>query len=100
MPYIEAEIRYAVANEYACTAVDMLARRLRISFQSVQAASESLDTVLKVMSNELKWSREEIARQREEAITFLQVQMGEGVNRELRDSMNVSLIFDDQISLD
>jgi glycerol-3-phosphate dehydrogenase len=93
LPYIEAEIRYAVANEYACTAVDMIARRLRLSFQSVQAARESLDTILKVMAFELKWTREEQAIQREDALNFLQVQMGDGVNRELRDNVNVGFSF-------
>ena len=34
-PYIDAEVRYAV-KEYACTTVDVLARRLRLSFLNVQ----------------------------------------------------------------
>lgn len=38
-PYIDAEIRYGV-REYACTAIDMIARRLRLSFLNVQAAQE------------------------------------------------------------
>lgn len=64
---------------------------MRLSFQSVQAARESLDPILKVMSSELKWSREEVAKQKEDALTFLQVQMGEGVNRQVRESTAVSL---------
>ena len=41
-PYIEAEVRYACKREYAATAVDILARRMRLSFLNVQAAEESL----------------------------------------------------------
>ena len=40
-PYIEAEVRYAIM-EYAATAVDVVARRLRLSFLNVQAAEEAL----------------------------------------------------------
>ena len=36
-PYINAEVRYAV-REYACTAVDVIARRLRLAFLNVQVA--------------------------------------------------------------
>lgn len=95
LPYIEAEIRYAIANEYACTVTDVIARRLRLSFQSVQAARESLDTILNVMARELKWSREEQTKQKDDALNFLQVQMGEGVNRQLRDNVNVNLTKQD-----
>merc|ERR1712240_837611 len=48
-PYIEAEVRYAV-REYAATAVDVLARRLRISFLNVAAAEECLPKVLEIMA--------------------------------------------------
>lgn len=57
-PYIEAEIRYGV-REYACSAVDMIGRRLRLAFLNVQAALESLPTVVDIMANELDWSEEE-----------------------------------------
>ena len=40
-PYIEAEVKYAV-REYAATAIDVIARRLRLSFLNVQAAEEAL----------------------------------------------------------
>lgn len=40
-PYIESEVRYAV-KEYARTAIDVLARRTRISFLNVLAADEAL----------------------------------------------------------
>ncbi len=40
-PYIEAEVKYAI-KEYARTAVDIIARRTRISFLNVLAADEAL----------------------------------------------------------
>nr|CAD7569372.1 unnamed protein product [Timema californicum] len=57
-PYIDAEIRYAV-REYACTVIDVIARRLRLSFLNVQAAHEALPGIIEVMSEELNWSNDE-----------------------------------------
>ncbi|GBN61745.1 Glycerol-3-phosphate dehydrogenase, mitochondrial [Araneus ventricosus] len=55
-PYIEAEVRYAV-HEYACTAVDVIARRLRLSFLNVQATEEALPSIISIMAEELNWSK-------------------------------------------
>lgn len=57
-PYIEAEIRYGV-KEYACSAIDMIARRLRLAFLNVQAAMECLPIVVDIMASELGWSEAE-----------------------------------------
>ena len=56
-PYIEAEVKYAV-KEYARTAVDILARRTRMSFLNVLAADESLPRIIEIMGDELKWSKQ------------------------------------------
>lgn len=58
-PYVEAEVRYAI-REYACTAVDIIARRLRISFLNTYAAHEILDKIVPIMAKELNWSNAEI----------------------------------------
>ncbi|KAJ3150024.1 mitochondrial glycerol-3-phosphate dehydrogenase [Geranomyces michiganensis] len=55
-PYIEAEVRYAVQREYACTAVDVIARRTRLAFLNAEAALESLPRVIDIMAQELGWS--------------------------------------------
>ncbi|KAL4073287.1 FAD dependent oxidoreductase-domain-containing protein [Scleroderma yunnanense] len=71
-PYIEAEVLYAVRHEYACTAVDVLARRTRLAFVNTQAAFSALPRVIEIMSEELAWTR---TRQREEferGIKYLQ----------------------------
>lgn len=57
-PYIDAEVRYGV-REYACTAVDMIARRMRLSFLNSQAAMEALPGIIDIMAEELNWSESE-----------------------------------------
>ncbi|XP_031763717.2 glycerol-3-phosphate dehydrogenase, mitochondrial isoform X2 [Galleria mellonella] len=89
-PYIDAEIRYGV-REYACTAVDMIARRLRLAFLNVQAAAEALPAVVEIMAEELKWSEAEKARQIKTASEFLANEMGQMVNRASRDKIPINL---------
>ncbi|KAI0357605.1 DAO-domain-containing protein [Trametes cingulata] len=55
-PFIEAEVRYAVRHEYAQTAIDVIARRCRLSFLNAQAALDALPRVVEIMSEELHWS--------------------------------------------
>uniref|UniRef100_A0A914Q277 glycerol-3-phosphate dehydrogenase n=1 Tax=Panagrolaimus davidi TaxID=227884 RepID=A0A914Q277_9BILA len=75
-PYLEAEVRYAV-REYACTAIDIIARRLRLAFLNTYAAHEVLENVVRIMGEELKWSKAECRRQLEEAQTFINREMGQ-----------------------
>jgi len=89
-PYIDAEVRYAV-KEYAATAVDVIARRLRLSFLNVQAAEEALPVVVSIMADELGWDKEEQNKQTEEAMDFLRMQMGKDLNKASRDNIPVSL---------
>ena len=58
-PYIEAEVIYAV-REYACTTIDILARRTRLAFVNVHAAEEALPRVIEIMAKELNWSKQKI----------------------------------------
>lgn len=60
---IEAEVHYAVHHEYAQTAIDVIARRTRLSFLNVQAALNALPRVVEIMGGELGWS---LSRKREE----------------------------------
>jgi glycerol-3-phosphate dehydrogenase len=69
-PDIEAEVRYAVHHEYAQTAVDVLARRTRLSFLNVNAALEALPRVVDIMADELGWSRAERKAQIAQAVEF------------------------------
>ncbi|KAJ3325518.1 mitochondrial glycerol-3-phosphate dehydrogenase [Blyttiomyces sp. JEL0837] len=70
-PYIEAEVRYAVRREYACTAVDVLARRTRLAMLNAQAAKEALPRVIEIMAEELHWTPDRQREEYENAIKFL-----------------------------
>ncbi|XP_041980743.1 glycerol-3-phosphate dehydrogenase, mitochondrial isoform X2 [Aricia agestis] len=93
-PYIDAEIRYGV-REYACTAVDMIARRLRLAFLNVQAAAEALPGIVDIMAEELKWSDAEKQKQMKQAADFLANEMGQMVNRASRDKIPINLNKDE-----
>lgn len=79
-PYLEAEVLYAV-REYACTAVDIIARRTRLAFCNVHAAEEALPTVIKIMAQELKWSKQQQEEETQRAKRFLRKEMGLDLGR-------------------
>ncbi|KAL0076011.1 FAD dependent oxidoreductase-domain-containing protein [Phycomyces blakesleeanus] len=70
-PYIEAEVRYSVRQEYASTAVDVLARRTRLAFLNAEAAYQSLPRIIEIMAEELKWSDERKKEEYLNTIAFL-----------------------------
>uniref|UniRef100_A0A1A8NP00 Glycerol-3-phosphate dehydrogenase, mitochondrial n=1 Tax=Nothobranchius rachovii TaxID=451742 RepID=A0A1A8NP00_9TELE len=74
-PYIEAEVLYAI-KEYACTAIDVIARRTRLGFLNVQAADEALPRIVQIMGKELNWSQEKRTEELEAAKKFLYHEMG------------------------
>ncbi|KAI0843751.1 FAD dependent oxidoreductase-domain-containing protein [Hypoxylon sp. FL0890] len=71
-PFVDGEIRYAIANEYAQTAVDVIARRTRLAFLNAQAALECLPKVIDIMAQELKWDRARQDREWKDTVAFLQ----------------------------
>ena len=50
----EAEGRFAARYEMACTAVDVIARRLSIAFLNANAALDCVPRVVEIMAEELK----------------------------------------------
>lgn len=68
---LEAEVRYAVKHEYAQTAIDVIARRTRLSFLNAQAALDALPRVVDLMSNELHWSSARKEVEIAKAVEFL-----------------------------
>ncbi|XP_059090144.1 glycerol-3-phosphate dehydrogenase, mitochondrial-like isoform X2 [Tigriopus californicus] len=90
-PYIAAEVRYAVIHEYAATAVDVVSKRLRLSFLNVQAAEEALPKIVDIMGQELNWSKAEKQKQIDQAINFLKAEMGKDVNKAIKDAIPISL---------
>lgn len=93
-PYIDAEVRYGV-KEYALSAVDMIARRIRLAFLNTQAAMEALPQIIDIMAEELKWSEADKRKQTETAMEFLNCQMGGQVNRASRGKVAVNLTHDE-----
>ncbi|CAK7245951.1 MAG: mitochondrial glycerol-3-phosphate dehydrogenase [Sporothrix thermara] len=70
-PITDAEIRYGVRAESACTAVDILARRTRLAFLDVNAAHEALPRVISILADELKWSNAVREQQRADSLAYL-----------------------------
>ncbi|KAJ9665092.1 mitochondrial glycerol-3-phosphate dehydrogenase [Coniosporium apollinis] len=70
-PFIDGEVRYAVRHEQALTAVDVIARRMRLAFLNAQAALEALPTVIDLMAAELGWDAKRKEREWKESVTFL-----------------------------
>lgn len=89
-PYIDAEVRYGV-REYACNLVDMIARRMRLSFLNVQAAQEALPVIADIMAEELKWSKDERQNHIKKATEFLANEMGQIVNRASKEKIPINL---------
>jgi hypothetical protein len=48
-------VLYAI-KEYACTAIDVIARRTRLGFLNVQAADEALPRIVELMGKALNWT--------------------------------------------
>lgn len=70
-PYVDGEVRYAVRNEYARTAADVLARRTRLAFLDVHAALQALPSVIELMGEELNWSADRRQREFQSTVLFL-----------------------------
>ncbi|KAH9912848.1 uncharacterized protein BXZ73DRAFT_107184 [Epithele typhae] len=70
-PFIEAEVRYACRYEYAETAIDVIARRCRLSFLNAQAALDALPRVVEIMAEERRWPRARVQAELAAATEFL-----------------------------
>ena len=64
-------MHYAVRHEYAQTAVDVIARRTRLSFLNAQAALNALPRVVDIMAEELNWSLSRKRQELNDATAFL-----------------------------
>uniref|UniRef100_A0A670YLD1 Glycerol-3-phosphate dehydrogenase, mitochondrial n=1 Tax=Pseudonaja textilis TaxID=8673 RepID=A0A670YLD1_PSETE len=90
-PYIESEIEYAV-GEYACTAVDIIARRTRLAFLNVQAADEALPRIIEIMGKKLRWSEQKKKEELATAKKFLYYEMGyKARSEQLTDRSEITL---------
>ncbi|EHK99705.1 FAD/NAD(P)-binding protein [Glarea lozoyensis ATCC 20868] len=71
-PFIDGEVRYGIRHEYAQTAVDVIARRTRLSFLNAQAALEALPKVIDIMAEELKWDNKRKDVEWRDSVKFLE----------------------------
>jgi glycerol-3-phosphate dehydrogenase len=71
-PYIEAEVVHAVQNEFAMTAVDVLARRLRLAFLDAEGAKQALPRTIDIMASLLEWDDAKKEEERLAALRFLE----------------------------
>ncbi len=70
-PYMEAEVLYGARFECARTSVDVLARRLRLSFLDQKGALAALPRVSQLLAQELKWDAERRDRDLKDARAYL-----------------------------
>ncbi len=74
LPYIKAEVVWAVRNEMARTVEDVLARRTRALFLNARAALEMAPAVARLMAPELGWDQaaqeKQIAAFRDVALNY------------------------------
>jgi glycerol-3-phosphate dehydrogenase len=70
-PYVDGEVRYAMRHEAAQRAVDVLARRTRLSFLNAQAALEALPNVIDLMAAELGWDKKRQDKEWSDTVQFL-----------------------------
>jgi glycerol-3-phosphate dehydrogenase len=63
LPYVQAEVIWAVRHEMARTIEDVLARRMRGLFLNARAALEMAPTVVDLMASELGWDADEKEKQ-------------------------------------
>ncbi len=75
LPYMEAEVIWAVREEMARTVEDVLARRLRALFLNARAAVEMATRVAEIMARELErdsnWARDQVIAFRALASGFM-----------------------------
>ncbi|TQW00024.1 glycerol-3-phosphate dehydrogenase, mitochondrial precursor [Cordyceps javanica] len=71
-PFTDAEVRYGVRAEAACTAADLIARRTRLAFLDVDSALLALPKVIEIMAQELGWGVARQTREWQETVRFLE----------------------------
>ncbi len=70
-PYLEAEVVFAVRQEYAMKATDVLARRTRLAFIDSNCSRELSQRVVSMMGDLLGWSRSRRDQELRECAQFL-----------------------------
>lgn len=74
LPYIGAEILYAVTHEGAISISDVMNRRTRINFESPDQGRSILETVAEIMAEPLGWTKADIKKSISEYIAEIDFQ--------------------------
>ncbi|KAH7336043.1 glycerol-3-phosphate dehydrogenase [Rhexocercosporidium sp. MPI-PUGE-AT-0058] len=69
--FVDREIIYAMKSEAAETAVDVLARRMKLAFIDVQSVLQLLPRVIDMMGEELKWDQRRLKSEWTDSVEFL-----------------------------
>mmetsp|Transcript_14982 Transcript_14982/g.20953 ORF Transcript_14982/g.20953 Transcript_14982/m.20953 type:complete len:640 (+) Transcript_14982:107-2026(+) len=77
-PYLEAEVVYAAKEEYAFTAVDVIARRMRLAFLDSEAAHKALPRVVELMAKVHNWDSKRAEAEMAAAKYFLHIMNSTG----------------------
>jgi glycerol-3-phosphate dehydrogenase len=75
-PVLRAEVIHAVRSEYAQTAIDVICRRTRIAFLDATAALQSIDEVVQLMGDELRWNNKRRVQEAEAARAYIRTMTG------------------------
>ena len=65
LPYLRAEVAWAVLHERACTLADILVRRMPVAFETRDNGRAAAGDASSIMAGLLGWNREEIAGARD-----------------------------------
>jgi glycerol-3-phosphate dehydrogenase len=57
-PILQAEVVFCARAEFCATAVDFIARRSRLAFLDVSAARAALPSVIRLLGDEHRWSKD------------------------------------------
>lgn len=70
-PFLAAEVVFACEQEYAQSAVDVLARRTRIAFLNAEAARSAIPAVVDLMASFHGWSNARRRAESDKAMAYL-----------------------------
>ena len=74
LPFIDAEVRYAVRRELALHPEDILTRRFGISFTHARESEELVDRVTRIMAEELSWGKSKSKEESQRCRAYLKDQ--------------------------
>lgn len=88
LPYLEAEVVYAATEEMATSAVDVMARRMRMAFLDAEASAHCANRVVDIMAETLHWDDARKKKEMDDLRFFLHT-MTVGREDEFHDDIEV-----------